>query len=276
MNSIRKIIFSIVATLLTMSISAATSYPSPLTPPSSVRAQDEGERSPHPSPLTPHLSVRVGYNVGAATPLSIPATIRKLNSLALTPNFLVGVDLRHPLSGRWSLQTGLHFENKGMNVSVTTKGYHMAMVKGGEELEGLYTGRVEQNTKAWMLTIPLMGAYDVARQWRLHAGPYFSVLTAKSFSGNVADGYLRKDTPTGQKIEMGHAMEERATYDFSEHVRRCQMGLDIGADWHIARRLDLSADLLWGLTGLMHSSFKTVEQTLYPIYGSLSFAYQIK
>lgn len=251
MNS-RRIVFSLLAMLLAVSSSA-------IRPADSLR-----------------IAVRAGYSLGASTPTSIPASIRKLNSFALTPNFLVGVDLYYPLSGQWGLQTGLHLENKGMNVAVTTKGYHMAMVKGGEELEGLYTGRVEQKTKSWMLTIPLMGTYDVAKRWRLHAGPYLSVLTARRFSGNVADGYLRKDTPTGQKIEMGHAMEERATYDFSEHMRRCQVGLDLGTDYHIARRLDLSADLSWGLTGLMHSLFKTVEQTLYPVYGTLSLAYQIK
>ncbi len=222
------------------------------------------------------VDVRAGYSIGAATPLGIPATIRELNSFQFTPNFLVGIDLRYPLKGAWGLQAGVHFENKGMNVAVTTKGYHMAMVKGGEQLEGVYTGRVEQKTRAWMLTIPLMGTYDLGKHWRLHAGPYLSVLTSKGFSGNVADGYLRKDTPTGQKIEMGHAMEERATYDFSEHMRRLQTGIDVGADWRFAHRLDLSADLSWGLSGIMHSSFKTVEQTLYPIYGTVSMAYHLK
>ena len=151
------------------------------------------------------LAGRVGYSLGAAAPLGIPASIRKLNSFQLTPNFLVGLDARLPLTGPWGVQAGLRFENKGMDVAVTTKGYHMAMVKGGEELEGVYTGRVEQQTKAWMLTVPLMATLDLSEQWRLHAGPYASLLLSKYFKGNVADGYLRKDNPTGQKIEMGHA-----------------------------------------------------------------------
>ena len=222
------------------------------------------------------LTARVGYNIGAATPLGIPATIRELNSFDLTSNLTLGLDARLPLSGPWGLQAGLHFENKGMSVAVTTKGYHMAMVKGGEQLEGVYTGRVEQNTRAWMLTVPLMATLDVHPQWTLRAGPFLSFVTSSGFSGNVADGYLRKDTPTGQKIEMGHAMDERATYDFGDQMRRLQAGLDLGADFRMARRMGLSADLKWGLTGIMHSSFKTVEQTLYPIYGTLSLWYQIK
>lgn len=222
------------------------------------------------------VEARAGYSLGAATPLGIPATIRELNSYKLTPNLILGIDARLPLSERWGLLTGFHFENKGMNVAITTKGYHMAIVKGGEELEGVYTGRVQQHTKAWMLSVPVMATVDLARQWLLRAGPYVSVLTAHDFSGNVSDGYLRKDTPTGQKIEMGHTEDERATYDFSDSMRRLQMGIGVGADWKFASRVGLSADLSWGLTGIMKSSFKTVEQTLYPIYGTLSLTYRIK
>lgn len=222
------------------------------------------------------LRARLGYSLGAATPMGIPATIRKLNSFHLPPNFLIGFDAHYAMDNRWGVQAGLRFENKGMNVAITTKGYHMAMVKGGEQLEGVYTGRVEQETKAWMLTVPLMVTYDLSSQWRLHAGPYLSAVTAKDFSGNVSDGYLRKDTPTGQKIEMGHAMDERATYDFTDDMRRLQIGLAAGIDWLMTDRIGLSADLSWGVTGLMRSDFKTVEQTLYPVYGTISITYRLK
>ena len=222
------------------------------------------------------ICLRAGYSLGATTPIGIPATIRKLNSFRLTPNVVLGVDATLSLTDRWGLQTGLHFENKGMEATVTTKGYHTKMVKGGEELEGVYTGRVEQHVKEWMFTLPVQAAYSLSRRWQLRLGPYLSVLTAKTFDGNVSDGYLRKDNPTGQKIEMGHEPEERATYDFSEDMRRWQVGVAVGADWSLASRLGLSADLSWGLTGIMHSDFKTVEQTLYPIYGTISITYRLK
>ena len=232
----------------------------------------------HAAPPGDNLEMegRLGYSLGAAAPMGIPATIRKLNSFELTPNILVGIDVRLPLRSCWGIQSGLHLENKGMNVAITTKGYHMAMVKGGEELEGVYTGRVEQQTKAWMLTLPLMASYDLASQWRLRAGPYASFLLSREFSGNVADGYLRKDTPTGTKVVMGSEEGQRATYDFSDDMRTCQMGVTVGIDWAFYRRWGLSADLSWGLTGIHHSDFKTVEQTLYPIYGTIGVFYRIK
>ena len=222
------------------------------------------------------FEARVGYSIGATTPIGIPATIRELNSFSLTPNFLIGVDASLLMRGPWGVRTGLHLENKGMDAAVTTKGYHMAMVKGGERLEGVYTGRVEQYVKQWMLTLPLQASYKLGDRWRLRAGPYVSLLIGRDFSGNVSDGYLRKDDPTGQKIEMGHEPDERATYDFTDDMRRWQTGIAVGADCRVASRLGLSADLSWGLTGIMRSDFKTVEQTLYPIYGTISITYQIK
>lgn len=222
------------------------------------------------------LRLRLGYSIGASTPIGIPATIRQLNRFSLSPNLVAALDATVPLKGQWALTTGLRFENKGMDATVSTKGYHMAMVKGGETLEGVYTGRVEQHVKAWMLTLPLQAVCSLSRQWQLRMGPYLSVLTAKTFEGNAYDGYLRKDDPTGQKIEMGHAPEERATYDFSADMRRLQVGIGVGADWLLTRCIGFSADFSWGLTGLMHSTFKIVEQTLYPVYGTLSLTYQLK
>lgn len=219
---------------------------------------------------------RVGYNIGGTAPLGMPATIRKINSFKPTFNLQVGVDARKPLGSAWGVQVGLRLENKGMDAAVTTKGYRMEMVKGGEQLEGLYTGRVDQQVKAWMLTLPVMATLDVGHNWRLKAGPYVSYLLSRDFSGHVSDGYLRKDTPTGQKIEMGHTADEWAVYDFTDQMRRWQAGVSVGASWQFANRLGLSADLVWGLTGLMRSSFKTVEQTLYPIYGTVALTYQMK
>ena len=168
MNS-RRIVFSLLAMLLAVSSSA-------IRPADSLR-----------------IAVRAGYSLGASTPTSIPASIRKLNSFALTPNFLVGVDLYYPLSGQWGLQTGLHFENKGMKAAVTTKAYYMEVVKGDQQMAGLFTGQVEQKVKQWMLTIPLQATLKLGSKVILKGGPYVSFLLKKEFSGIASDGYLRKD-----------------------------------------------------------------------------------
>ena len=220
-------------------------------------------------------TLRVGYNVGGNMPIGMPAEIRKLNSYTPQLNPSVGGDALYPINDRWGAVVSLRFENKAMSEDARVKNYNMEIVKGGERMAGRFTGDVTTKTTEWMLTLPIQAVLHINKV-DLRVGPYLSYLLNREFSGWAHNGYLRVDDPTGAKILLGEEANERGDYDFSEHMRRWQMGLDLGTDYHIARRLDLSADLSWGLTGLMHSSFKTVEQTLYPIYGTLSLAYQIK
>ena len=222
------------------------------------------------------LKVRVGYNIGGTAPLGMPASIRSIESFKLTPNFMGGIDAMYPLSEKLGLQTALHIEVKDMDGEVTTKGYHMKVNMDQDELEGLYTGHVRQKVHQRMFTIPLQLTYELGKKVQLKGGPYVSLLLCKEFYGYAFDGYLRKDDPTGVKVVMGDKEGEWATYDFSDDMRTCQFGLSAGVDWTFYRQLGLSADLTWGLTGIHHSSFKTVEQTLYPIYGNIGIYYRFK
>jgi len=219
---------------------------------------------------------RLGYHIGATTPLGIPATIRSLDSYKLTPSFMVGFDLAKTIDGKWGIMTSLRLENKAMDVDVTTKGYHMELRKGSDLIEGLFTGHISQVVKEWMFTLPIMGTYQVGSNVQLKAGPYFSLLVNKKFDGIASDGYLRQGTPVGPKITMGSQEGEWATYDFSEDMRTFHMGVAAGVDWQVYKQIGVSADLNWGLTGIFKSSFKTVEQTLYPIYGTIGVFYKIK
>lgn len=222
------------------------------------------------------VRARVGYNVGGTAPIGVPATIRSIDAYRLTPSVMAGVDLILSLSGCWGVSTGLRFENKAMDTDVTTKGYRMELVKGDSKMEGLFTGHVKQEVAEWMLTLPLEATYALSRKASLKAGPYVSLLISRKFNGIASGGYLRQGDPTGAKIIIGDKDGEWATYDFSGEMRRLQYGLSVGADWQACRQFGLSAELHWGLTGIFHSSFKTVEQTLYPIYGTVSIYYKIK
>ena len=74
---------------------------------------------------------------------------------------------------------------------------------------------------------------------------------------------------------IGEGPDERGDYDFSESMRDVQMGVMLGADWHLSKRWGLYADISWGLTGIFKADFKTIEQTLYPIYGTIGVTYRI-
>ncbi len=222
------------------------------------------------------MKLRAGYNIGGTAPLGMPATIRSIDKFSLTPSFMVGADVMMPLKNNLGLLAGLRLENKALDVEATTKKYHMEVKKGESMLEGMYYGHVRQQVTEWMLTVPVQAAYRLGSRVMLKGGPYLSVLLSKDFSGYVYDGYLRQGTPTGPKVTMGVEENERATYDFSNDMRTLQAGIAVGADITLSHRLGLSADLNWGLNGIFKSHFKTVEQTLYPIYGTIGVFYQIK
>lgn len=222
------------------------------------------------------LKARIGYNIGATTPLGIPATVRSLETFRLTPNWMVGADVMIPFRQKWGAMAGLCLENKGMDVEVTTKGYRMKLKMEDDELEGLYTGHVRQKVRQWMFTVPVLATYQISPSLLLKAGPYVSVVFDKNFYGTASDGYLRKDDPTGMKVVMGTEESQWATYDFPDEMRTWQFGLAVGADWQFYRQFGMTVNLSWGLTGVMKGDFETVEQTLYPIYGQIGVFYRIR
>ncbi len=219
---------------------------------------------------------REGYSVGGTSPVGMPATIRSLKKYTLKGNVTIGLDAYMPLSNYWGLMGGLHFENKGMKTDARVKNYHMEIRRGGESLAGVFTGCVQTDVEQWMITLPLHATYNVSSKVRLKLGPYFSYVTSKNFSGAAYDGYLRQDDPTGPKVELGSDEGSQGTYDFSDDMRRWQFGIDAGCDWYFSHRWGVFAELTWGLSGVFKKDFNTIEQTLYPIYGTIGIIYQFK
>lgn len=220
--------------------------------------------------------VRLGYSLGGTAPVGMPATIRSLDKFTPTNNSLLGLDAYKPLTDKWGLQAGFHYQNKGMKTDAKVKGYSMEMRRGDETLSGLFTGNVVTEVDEWMVTMPLQAAYNVSPKLRLKFGPYFSYVMSNNFSGYAYDGYLRVGDPTGDKVELGHAEGERGDYDFSEDLRHWQFGLDLGADWFFSNRFGAYAGLSWGLTNIFSKDFHVIEQSLYPIYGSIGLTYKLK
>jgi hypothetical protein len=222
------------------------------------------------------VTIRVGYNLGGTMPTPLPASIRSIDAFHPTFSPTLGADiiLPSPFGEGLGVRLGLIFENKGMHADVTVKGYRMEMKKGASQITGLFTGHVSQQVSQWMLTMPINFQFSIFNfQFRL--GPYLSLLVAKEFSGIASSGYLRQGDPTGPKIDIGDKEGEWATYDFGDDMRSLQWGLGAGMDWLMTHRLGLSLDVRWGLSGIFESSFKTVEQTLHPIYGTLGVFYKL-
>jgi len=218
---------------------------------------------------------RLGYSVGGTMPLGMPSSIRRLNKYRLKANPAVEMDAYKPIGGTWGVMVGLRFENKGMKTDAEVKNYSMEMRQGVETLSGRFTGNVVTNSDQWMFTIPLQATLDLGEKVRLRLGPYISYLLSTKFDGYAYDGYLRVGNPIGEKVEMGNDEASRGDYDFSDDMRKWQLGVQAGADWYFAHRIGAFVNLSWGLTGAFKSDFKTIEQAMYPIFGTIGITYKL-
>lgn len=221
------------------------------------------------------INVRLGYGIGGTMPIGLPAEIRHLNSYKLQFNPSLGIDVNYPLQDNWGVMAGVQLENKGMEEDAQVKNYHMVITRGTETLEGMFTGNETTKVTMWMLTVPVQFTYKYKKVY-FKAGPYFSYVGSRDFSGWAHGGYLRVDDPTGPKVELGEVEGERGDYDFTSDMRRMHVGIDLGVDWHFNNRFGAFADLAWGLSSVHKSSFKTIEQTLYPVYFKFGLTYRLK
>ncbi len=218
---------------------------------------------------------RLGYTLGGTMPLGMPASIRSLNSYSLLPNPQIAVTVDFPLAGIWGIETGFRAERKAMKTDAVVKGYHMMMTQGEESIEGYFSGNVVTECSTWGFSVPVQVSCRVCPALKLRVGPYVSLLFNHKFTGYAYDGYIRKDAPTGEKIEIGNTDDTRGEYSFSDDMRPVQVGLAMGADLTVWKGVGVYADLQWGLNGAFKSSFKTVEQTMYPIYCTIGLTKQI-
>ena len=163
-----------------------------------------------------------------------------------------------------------------MKVESTVKNYHMAFVRGNQRLEGNFTGGVSIDVEQWMLTLPLLATYAVNNNLHIKLGPYLSYINSPKFTGDAYGGYIRVGDPTGQKVYIGTEEGSRGVYDFSDSMRSWQFGMLAGVDWYFHRHWGVFADVSWGFTDIFDADFDTIEQNLYPIYGTIGISYRIK
>lgn len=217
---------------------------------------------------------RLSYSLGGTAPVGMPASIRSLSKYTLKANFGIMGTAHYAFTPHWGLQVGLRIGLEGMKSDARVKNYHMAMVRGGESVEGMFTGHVVTNADMWMLSVPVQAACQLGR-FRLRLGPCVSWMLSGSFDGQAYDGYIRLGTPVGNKVEIGSDEGTRGTYDFSDDLRHFYIAMTGGADYRISERWGMAVDVNWGLNGIFHSRFNTIEQTLFPIYGALSATFRL-
>lgn len=221
--------------------------------------------------------LKAGFNIGGTSPMPLPREIRKIKSYTPTMAFALGGDVLYHINDKWGLQGSLKFETKGMTTKANVKGYNITLdVSNGNEtgeMKGYFTGDVKTKVRNEYFTLPIVGVYKFSPQskWQLNAGVFFSVLIESEFSGYAYNGYLRNNTPTGDRIDIIEVND--GTYDFSGDIRKFNWGGQIGASWKAYRQFSLYGDLTMAANSIFKKDFESISFDMYNVYFNVGFSY---
>lgn len=232
-----------------------------------------------------HVRIGAGFNLGGTSPLPLPRSIRSIDDY--NPDLCIALEgavEKQFEDSPWGMHIGVRFENKAMETDATVKNYHMEAVNadGSGEIKGAFTGHVKTYVDNRYLTFPILAVYHFGDRWSVSAGPYLAWMFNGSFTGEAygkdvldeagirvgTDAYIRDLDPTGEKTEV-----TRATYDFSNNLRKFHWGLQVGGEFKAYKHLSAFVNLQWGLNGIFPKDFDSVTFSLYPIYATVGFNY---
>lgn len=218
-----------------------------------------------------HIRLGAGFNLGGTAPMPLPAEIRSIEGYNPGMNIAIeGAVQKQFDASKWGMALGVRLEKKGMTTDAYTKNYHMEAVNadGSGAIRGAWTGYVKTSVDNSYLTFPVLATYQLSERWQLSGGPYVSWMFDGKFNGEAYNGYIRDLNPTGEKVEVS-----RATYDFSDNLRRFHWGVQAGGEFKAYKHLTVYANLQWGLNGIFPDDFHSVTFELYPIYATIGFNY---
>lgn len=249
------------------------------------------------------IDARLGYAIGGTVPLGFPAELRELNGYSPKANYRFGIDVERHLNDKYGIQAGLYFERHGFKGDVTVKQFDVVLRQGGEKITGPYTGDVVANINQTCLTLPVQGVLHLNESCKLKFGPYIQYVSDRQFEGYAyghkvydADGnwtgsfdaYLRRGEVRGEKVEVGDiytdengvVVDKRGTFDgpeFNKFLRRMQVGVNLGCDYYVTKRIGVSADLSYGFNSAFNSEDgNPVSMGLHPLYFTVGAIYRLK
>lgn len=236
----------------------------------SLIAQDEKY-----SPFT-HKIV-VGFNLGATMPNYLVREIRGIDAYWVQFAPHLGYDVSYQLADKWSVESGIGLDIKGMGVRDRVKYMYTDVDIEGTNIKGYFTGRNQTEVKITYVTVPLRAAFHLNDKWRLRAGGYASYRSSSEFSGTVWDGYLRetrdKDIINSDKLEIEE--KDLATFDFGKELRNFDFGLSLGFDHQINKRFGIYTDFTYSLTPIFPSSFTGIDMKMRNMYLQVGMSYTL-
>lgn len=217
---------------------------------------------------------RLGFTIGGITPVPLSAEIREMMTFSPNGAFMQEFYGYKLFKERFGFYFGERLAIEGMNVEARVKNYHMSIEQGGDYISGYFTGVDKTEAKLISVKIPIEFMARVNSRLDLRVGPYIQINLHREFKGEVYDGYLRENTPTGQKIIFSDG--SKATYDFSEDVKKAGFGAEVAADFQIKNGFGIFANLDYGFRSVFPDDFETISFKMYPIFFSLGLSYRIE
>lgn len=210
-----------------------------------------------------------GLNVGASMPIPIS---NRMSDFSWVPPFspYLGYKLTAYSNSNFGITSGLIFEAKGMKVQASVYQLYTEVIVDGIETKGYFTGRNKTEVDNFYMTFPLEFSY-LKPKYRVNLGMHFSYVLSHEFDGEVSDGYLRKDTPVGDRI-----LVTSSPYNFDDEVRKFDMAVSLSYERKIWNNLNLNCGLNWSLTPLMNSSFTGLPYKMYNVYANIGVSYYFK
>ena len=217
---------------------------------------------------------RLGFTIGGITPVPLPAEVREMMTFSPNGAFMQEIYGYKLFKEKFGFYFGERLAIEGMNVEARVKNYHMSIEQGGDYISGYFTGVDKTEANLISVKIPLEFMARVNSRLDLRVGPYIQINLHREFKGEVYDGYLRENTPTGQKIIFSDG--SKATYDFSEDVKKTCFGAEVAADFQIKNNFGIFANLDYGFGSVFADDFETITFKMYPIFFSLGVSYRIE
>ena len=221
------------------------------------------------------LNLQLGYNIGATAPIPIPAEVRKINSYNPKFNPSLGLTLSYGFNDKWGVGAGVAVDWKGMRVKDEVKYMYtsVVLIEGGDKLTGYFVGDNMTNVNMTYLTVPIYATYSFNPKWSIKLGIYAAKALSYGFEGNVNNGYIRIDTPTGQKQEING---EGASFDFNDDIRDYDFGFLAGGEFRLNSRFGFYANLSWGVIPFFYKNSNPIEFTMTNIYGTVGIVYRLR
>ena len=217
---------------------------------------------------------RLGFTIGGITPVPLPAEVREMMTFSPNGAFMQEIYGYKLFKEKFGFYFGERLAIEGMNVEARVKNYHMSIEQGGDYISGYFTGVDKTEAKLISVKIPFEFVARVTPRLDLRVGPYAQINIHREFKGEVYDGHLRENTPTGQKIVFSDG--STATYDFSEDVKKAGFGAEVAADFQIKNGFGIFANLDYGFRSVFPDDFETISFKMYPIFFSLGVSYRIE